>query len=193
MRKNLHLIVVLTFVCVLAGLSLALVNSLTKGRIEAQEKEEILSAVSKVLPMFNNDPLKDKKEIGVDGIIFFIGKYNGCLTGVACEAEAEGYNGSIRVMVGMNSKGEINGVEILQNLETPGLGSRIENLQFRMQFKNRSLANSRLVKDNLAVKKDRGDIDSLSGATISSRGVTQAVSRALHLFQKNKKIILNTD
>ncbi|MEA3560626.1 MAG: RnfABCDGE type electron transport complex subunit G [Candidatus Omnitrophota bacterium] len=191
MKKSLHLIMVLTFVCVLAGLSLALVNSLTKGRIEAQEKGEILSAVSKILPMFNNDPLKDTKEI--DGIIFFIGKYNGCLTGVACEAEAEGYNGSIRVMAGMDSKGEINGVEILQNLETPGLGSRIENLQFRMQFKNRSLANSKLVKGNLAVKKDRGDIDSLSGATISSRAVTRAVSRALHLFQKNKKIILNTD
>ena len=170
MKKSLTLIIVLTSTCLIASLSLALVNALTQDRIEEQKKKETFSSINKVLPVFNNDPLKDKKEI--NGTIFFIGKYNGRVTGVACEAVGEGYSADIRVMVGLSLKGEISGVEILEHLETPGLGSRIEAPEFRLQFKGKSLANF--------------EIDSLTGATISSRGVTEAVKQALDLFQTHR-------
>lgn len=185
MSRNLNLVIVLTLTCVIASLSLASVNKLTEGRISAEKKAEKLSSVRKVLPAFDNDPLEDKKEIGDK--TFFIGKKGGRITGIALEAEGEGYSGDIRVMVGINSAGEIAGVEILEQLETPGLGTRIEEGSFRGQFKGKSLANSKLVEGRLAVKKDNGDIDALTGATISSRGVTQAVDKALHIFQEYKQ------
>jgi electron transport complex protein RnfG len=184
MKKSLSLIIVLSLTCVVASLSLALVNELTEGRIEKEQKIERLSSISKVLPEFNNDPLIDKKAIA--NTTFYIGKYNGRITGIACEGTGQGYSGSIRVMVGISPEGEVSGIEILEHLETPGLGSRIENEEFRAQFKGKSLADSKLVNGNLAVKNDLGDIDALSGATISSRGVTRAVNQALHLFQTHR-------
>ncbi|MEA3328485.1 MAG: RnfABCDGE type electron transport complex subunit G [Candidatus Omnitrophota bacterium] len=177
MKKSLSLVIALTSTCLIASLGLALVNALTQDRIEEQKNKEMLLSINKVLPLFNNNPLKDKKE--TDGTIFFMGKYNGRVTGVACQTAGEGYSAKIRVMVGLNLEGEISGVEILEHLETPGLGSRIETPEFKTQFKGKSPVNFK--------------IDSLTGATISSRGVAQAVRQALDLFQKNKKTILNAD
>ena len=184
MKKALNLMVVLTLTCVIAALSLALADRLTEGRIDAQKKAEKVASIRNVLPAFDNDPLEDKKEI--DGQTFFIGKKAGKITGIALEAEGEGYSGDIRIMAGIDPAGIITGIEILEQLETPGLGARIEDDSFRAQFRGKSLDNSKLVEGRLAVKKDNGDIDALTGATISSRGVTEAVDKALSIFQRYK-------
>ena len=184
MKKALNLVVILTLTCLIAALSLALADRLTEGRIDAQKKAEKVASISNVLPAFDNDPLEDKKEI--DGQTFFIGKKAGKPVGIALEAEGTGYSGNIRIMAGIDPSGKVTGVEILEQLETPGLGARIEDDRFRAQFKGKSLTNSRLVEGHLAVKKDNGDIDALTGATISSRGVTEAVDKALNIFQQYK-------
>ncbi len=198
MKESVRLVFVLTFICLLASLGLALVNRATEQRIAHQKKMEKLSAIRSVLPPFDNDPIKDKKEfiVGKDEEgcpitkTFYLGKMNDKIVGVAFQAEGEGFGGTIMAIIGINLQGETTGIEILDHYETPGLGARIELSEFRGQFIGKSLANSKLVEGSLALMKDRGDIDSLTGATISSRGLTQAVDRALWLFKEHKDDIL---
>lgn len=194
MKESVRLIFVLTLVCLIASLGLALVNRATEQRIAHQKKMEKLSAIRSVLPLFDNDPIEDKKEliVGKDEEgrpitrTFYLGKIDGKIVGIAFQSEGEGFGGAIRAIIGINLQGETTGIEILDHLETPGLGARIELSEFRGQFIGKSLSNSKLVDNSLALIKDRGDIDSLTGATISSRGLTQAVDRALHLFKEYK-------
>lgn len=194
MKESLRSVLVLMVVCLVASFSLAMVNRATEPRIVHQKKMEKLSAIRAVLPPFDNDPIEDSKELVVgtdeEGTpvlkTFYLGKMEGQIAGVAFETEGEGFGGAISVIVGIDPGGEVRGVEVLEHLETPGLGARIELPEFKDQFVDKSLANSKLVDGSLAVTKDRGDIDALTGATISSRGVTQAVDRALHLFKKHR-------
>ncbi len=198
MKESVRLVFVLTFICLLASLGLALVNRATEPRIAHQKKMERLSAIRSVLPPFDNDPIKDKKEfiVGKDKKgrpitkTFYLGKIDGEIVGLAFQSEGEGFGGAIGAIIGINLRGETTGIEILDHLETPGLGARVELSEFRGQFIGKSFANSKLVEGSLALIKDRGDIDSLTGATISSRGLTQTVDRALWLFKEYKDDIL---
>ena len=210
------LIGVLTLTCLISALGLAYVNTLTEEPIAEQKRLAKLRAVEAVLPSFDNDPVKEKKELSVKGknIAFYIGKKKGKVVGVAFSQEGEGYSGFIKIMLGVTPGEEISGVEILEHLETPGLGARIEEPQFKEQFKGKSLGNSKLVggeltvpqegkgvdastratilvKGRLAVRKDGGDIDALTGATVSPRGVVQALDRGLKIFKKYKKRIIS--
>ncbi len=190
MKESAKLVVVLTLVCLIAALALAGVDRLTKEPRLEQKRLAHLKAIKSVLPLFDNDPLKDKKE--TEEITFYLGKKEGEIIGVAFSSKGEGYSGSITIMIGVNPKDDsITGIEILEHMETPGLGANIEKKEFKNQFAEKSLANSKLVDGELAVKKDKGDIDALTGATISSRGVTEAVDKGLKLFLKHKEQILS--
>ncbi len=189
MRESLRLVVVLTLVCLIAALALAGVDRITKGPRLEQKRLAHLKAIKSVLPPFDNDPLKDKKEI--EGMAFYLGKREGAITGVAFSSKGEGYSGFITIIMGVSPRDDsITGIEILEHSETPGLGANIEKEEFKNQFKEKSLANSKLVAGKLAVKKDKGDITALTGATISSRGVTEAVDKGLKVFLKYKEQIL---
>ncbi len=189
MRESSRLVIVLTLVCLIAALALAGVDRLTKEPRLEQKRLAHLKAIRAVLPPLDNDLLKDKKEI--EGVTFYLGKKEGEITGVAFSSKGEGYSGFITIMMGVRPEDDsITGIEILEHIETPGLGANIEKEEFKNQFKEKSLANSKLVEGRLAVKRDRGDIDALTGATISSRGVTEAVDEGLKIFLKYKKQIL---
>jgi electron transport complex protein RnfG len=192
MRNMIKLIAVLTLTCLLSALGLAYVNRLTEEPIAEQKRQAKLRAVKAVLPPFDNDPIKEKKELEIKGgkITFYIGKKEGKVIGVAFSQEGEGYGGFIKVMLGITPGEEISGVEILGHLETPGLGARIEEPRFKEQFKGKSRANSKLVQGKLAVRKDGGDIEALTGATISPRGVTEALNKGLKIFKEHKERIL---
>jgi electron transport complex protein RnfG len=112
---------------------------------------------------------------------------------VAFQTFGEGYGGFIYIMMGIDLEGRISGVKILEHEETPGLGAKIEEPSFRGQFKGKSLENSVLVNGNLAVKKDGGDLDALTGATISPRGVAQAASAGLKIFARHRQEILGAE
>ncbi len=192
MRESLRLVVVLTLVCLIAALALAGVDRLTKEPRLEQKRLAQLKAIKSVLPLFDNDPLKDKKE--TEEITFYLGKKEGKIIGVAFSSKGEGYSGFITIMMGVNPEDDsITGIEILAHMETPGLGANIEKEEFKNQFKEKSLANSKLVNGRLAVKKDKGDIDALTGATISSRGATEAVDKGLKIFLKHKEEILKEE
>lgn len=188
------LIATLTLVCIGAAVALSLVNFLTADRIAQQEWMATMKAIRSVLPPgFDNDPIQDKRKIYIgadskgypDSLEVYLGKEGDRITGVAFSRAGEGYGGFIHVMMGIDTEGKISGIFILPgHFETPGLGANIEKPSFTRTLQGKSLENSKLVAGNLAVDKDGGDIASISGATISPRGVARAVSVGLQLFKR---------
>ena len=98
---------------------------------------------------------------------------------------ALGYGGPIELMLGINPQGIITGIQILKHSETPGLGAKINEETFLKQFVSKNTQNI-----NWALKKDGGEIDQISGATISPRAVVGAIHQGLLFFSKHKDDIL---
>ena len=204
MRSMVMLVVVLTLVCLVSALALALVNRVTEDRIAEQKRLARLRAVTEALPrddvQYDNDPSKDVAEISEwkekDGTPkrIYQGKKNGNIVGVAFTSAGEGYGGFITIMMGLDLAGRITGIEILEHLETPGLGANIENPElFKNQFRGKFPAGSpggelTVVKGRQAEKN--WEIEALTGATVSPRGVVQAVNHGLAMFEKYREQIL---
>ncbi len=184
------MIIVLTIICVISAFALSNIYNITKEPIAEQKRLEMIKAIKSVLPKsVKNDPVKDK--IVIDNKNIFIGKdENGRFVGAAFKVVTkEGYSGTIEIMLGINGKDDsVNGIEILSMGETPGLGAKITQKWFKDQYKKRNLKNT-----NWKVKKDGGDIDQISGATISPRAVTKAVYNGLKFYVKNKAKIVKSN
>ena len=95
--------------------------------------------------------------------------------GYCVESTAGGFGGDLSLMVGFDATGEIKGVSIISHSETPGLGARVDNAEYLAQYQGKS--------GNLALRKENGEIDGISGATISSRAVLAAVNAATERLQ----------
>ncbi|MFQ5454837.1 MAG: RnfABCDGE type electron transport complex subunit G [Nitrospirota bacterium] len=185
-----RLILILTAICISAAFALANIYEITKGPIAEQKRLKVRRSLDAVLPEYNNNIEDDIKEVitGKDKrgndvkVKFYIGRSDEQVVGTAFVVVApDGYGDKIEIMMGVNHKREITGIEILSHRETPGLGERITNKEWRDSFKGRSVANTRF-----SVKKDGGDIDQFTGATISPRAVVKAVKRGLEFYQKNE-------
>ena len=192
MRETGRLVLVLTLISTVAGFALALTHELTKERIENARKEYELKAVKKVLLIeeklkeLKGELVIEKKEVEFEEtkVPVYRGRMNENVFGTAIKTAGKGYGGDIETVVGINRKGVITAVEIVEHKETPGLGAKIIEAFFRDQFKGKSARNK------IKVRKDGGEIDAISGATISPQGVCQAVERALELFSEKKEEIL---
>ena len=196
MKDILRLIIVLTCLCIVSAIALAKIYDLTKGPIAHQKRLEVLRAIKTVLPPYDNEPDRDmvKLSMGIDKKgeeiqgVFYRGRKGGRLVGVAFKViSPEGYGGNIEVMVGLLPNGTIHGVEVLSHLETPGLGAKIREVKFKDRFKKRNLSNT-----TWAVKKDAGDIDGITGATISSRAVIKAVKEGLEFYRDHEPSIVGS-
>jgi Na+-translocating ferredoxin:NAD+ oxidoreductase subunit G len=186
MKEIIRLVVVLTTVSALAGLSLAYVNEKTREPRAYQDRLKLLSSLNQVLPQHDNQP--DEKTVDIHGTKYkyYVSSRGGKVNGIAFETSSDkGYSGLIRIMVGIKPTGEITSIEIMDQKETPGLGSRITEGWFKSQYKGKSLQNAQW-----KVKKDGGDFDQISGATISPRAVTNAVKDGLEKFEQNRQRIL---
>ena len=158
---------ILSVTCLTATLVLALTYEVTKPKIEAELKGEESAALKEILP--GADTFKEKS---IEGIEYFDAMKDGELIGYCVRVVANGYNGYIRLVVGIDRSGIIKGVQVLEQYETPGLGSKITEVRpgekdawFLRQFKGKSASTVTLKKD----------VDAITGATISSRAVTNAV------------------
>ena len=184
MKEVIRLTAVLTIVCVLAGLALSYVSEATREARAYQDRLELLSSLNMVLPEHDNEPDKELRKIADD--TYYIARKGGEINGVAFITSSDkGYSGSIRIIMGVKPEGEIISIGILEQKETPGLGSKITEGWFIDQYKGKSLENAKW-----AVKKDGGDFEQISGATISPRAVTGAVQKGLEAYEKNKQEIL---
>jgi electron transport complex protein RnfG len=109
----------------------------------------------------------------------------GTITHHVISGTQEGYSGEIRFLIGVDINGLIEGVRILSHSETPGLGDKIEieKNDWILSFNQRSLANTSTWK----VKKDGGEFDQFSGATITPRSVVKGVHNALRALEKSQE------
>jgi electron transport complex protein RnfG len=184
------LVGVLTLICIIAGLLLALVNQLTAGPISEAARKSKMDALGKVLPACDNDPGADVCTVtNANGEWrFYVARKDGAYAGAAFETTSrEGYGGDIVVMVGVSGQGAVNGIEILSQKETPGLGAKIESPSFKGQFAGLPIEETRW-----AVKKDGGTIDQITAATISSRAVVDAIQTGLDVYREHRNTIQAT-
>ena len=181
------LVIVLTCISLLAALALTGVYALTKGPIEQGQREKKEKALQAVLPEYEGS-VRDTVIIDADNeeipVHLAIGK-NGELCGAGIETYTKkAFAGRFDLMVGFDAEGTIVNTEVIKAGETPGLGDKInkDKSDFAMQFNHQNPAEFQLV-----VKKDGGDVDAITAATISSRAYCDAVQRAYDIFMKIKE------
>lgn len=185
MKETIKMIGAMMAFCIVAGFMLAWINTKTKAPIEAAYKHEMMIALKKVLPPYDNNIIAEAmvfKENGKDWT-FYIARQAGTYVGTASLSRSNrGYGGPIEILIGILSDGTIKSVEILRaDKETPGLGAKIKDHGFLDQFNGRSAVNGSWSK----VTKDGGQIQAITGATISSRAVAQEVQAALRIYAKH--------
>lgn len=180
---------VLTVICLIAGIVLAAVYDLTSGPIEQAKRAEKLAALEKVLPEYDNDPYQNTCTIATEAsdIVFYIARKDGEFVGAAFESSAPGYGDVVTVMVGVSAGNQIHAVAVLDApKETPGLGAKIKDSEYLDQFVGKGAE----AREWCKVTKDSGEINAVTGATISSRAVTTAVSSGLNTFIQNREAIV---
>ena len=175
---------VLFAVCIVISGSLAVVNDITKDIIEQrtnEEKDELRFEVMNDADSFSEvygEGVPDSVKDLPDSVKAIFEGYKGQeLAGYVIDVVVKGYGGDISMTVGVNKNGQVIGVKTGDNNETPGLGSKATEPEFISQF------NDVGVEDNLTLvkqgKKADNEIQAISGATVSSRAVTDGVQAAL--------------
>ncbi|HHF98472.1 RnfABCDGE type electron transport complex subunit G [Candidatus Aerophobetes bacterium] len=171
MKKSYHMILTLTLVGIISSGALVGIYKYTQPMIKANQRKALEEAIFQVLPDAKSFKTikKDKREIyqGIDS--------SGKIVGYAFVGEGPGYQGIIKVMIGVDPEFEKTlGIEVLESVETPGLGQKITMSFFRDQFHN--LVIKPFVK--LVKKKPvaPNEIQAITGATISSQAVVDIVN-----------------
>ena len=180
----LNMFVALFVICIVAGGVLGIVFNATKDPIAAAENAKRTAAIKNVLPEFNTLKTVNVKSAMEDAEIPFHLAYDADNNFIGAAVETftnKGFSGNISLMVGILADGSVKNISVLQHAETPGLGSKMEEETFKGQFCDKNPASF-----NFSVKKDGGDVDAITAATISSRAFCDAVNRALSTFENNK-------
>ena len=175
-----NMVLVLFCITLISSACVGLVNMITVDPIAKAKEAAVKAALAQVLPEFD---ATEKGEHTADEltILSYKATKDGKVVGYAIEtATKNGFSGLVRLMVGFDTKGTILNVNVLEQSETPGLGAKMTEegspLLASIQGKEAS-------KVNLTVKKDGGDVDALTAATISSRAYAEAVARAYEVFK----------
>lgn len=184
--------------CLGFGLVLAYSDHITINDITARALEDRLNSLAEVVPheLHDNNLVEDamsmKNEQGRDITVYRATK-GGQVTALAYEIYGVGYAGQIRLMMGIDAEGKILGVRVLQHKETPGLGDKMEvkKNHWILEFDGLSLGNPPVEK--WKVKKDGGQFDQWTGATITPRGVVDAIRRGLELYATHKEQMTDMD
>ncbi len=174
----------------------AWLQSATAERIAENLQQARLKSINEVIDadLYDNNILEAQQLVtdeqlipgGLQAAIYTATK-NDVLVATVIETIApDGYSGNIRMLIGIDPAGKLTGVRILEHRETPGLGDTIDQYHsdYLDVFTGKSLGNP--VSSRWAVKKDGGDFDQLTGATITPRAVVQAVKRALLYYNANQ-------
>ena len=175
----------LFIVTLLASTALALVYVATKGPIEDARRLKKMNAIGEVIPAFDNDPGSDVVKLGSgkDTLYFYRAFRGDTISGIAVESYTyTGFSGLVKIMVGFLPDGSIYSTAVLEHAETPGLGDKMikeksldkaTGMSWSSQFEGKNPKDFRL-----KVKKDDGDVDAITAATITSRAFCDAVQTA---------------
>lgn len=176
----LNMTAVLFGITLVASAGVGAVNMITEEPIARAKEAATVAALNEVLPAFDRttDELMTIDEMPVT---VYTATKDGAVAGYAVQTMTkQGFGGVVRMMVGFTPEGEVVNVNVLEQTETPGLGTKMadEGNPLLGSVKGQRLENKKLVDGKLAVTKDGGDVDALTAATISSRAYVDAINRA---------------
>ena len=178
-----NMVLSLTLISLGASACLGFVYDLTKEPIAVSVLNKKLNAIKEVVPEFNNNPYEEMYRLPTgegDSLDIFPARKDDEIIGYAVNTYTDkGFSGRINIMAGFKADGTINNIAVLEHKETPGLGTKMADPPFRNQFNDRNP--SQFV---LKVKKDGGQVDAITAATISSRAFCDAIQRAYNTLQK---------
>ncbi|SJZ67239.1 RnfABCDGE type electron transport complex subunit G [Selenihalanaerobacter shriftii] len=161
------MVAVLTIIMIVSATVLTFTFALTKPKIDAYAAKMKKQAILNVLP-----GAVKYETVNKDGLELYKGyDDNGNLVGTAIETEGPGFQGIIKIMLGMDLRNDkVLAIKILSHLETPGLGARITEPSFENQFDNKSFSDNFKAKD---------DVEAIAGATISSQAVSDIIENTI--------------
>jgi electron transport complex protein RnfG len=179
----------------LSAAMLIIGNLSTHAVIEKRLSEDLQASLERVIPapLYTNN-LLDAPLLVTDAQGRQVQVYRGIkahqVTAVAFRIIGNGYAGEIELILGLDSDGRILGVRVLSHAETPGLGDKIEERKsdWIFGFNGKSLENT--TSDQWRVKKDGGEFDQFTGATITPRGVVKAIHQGLDFYQQHRGELL---
>ncbi|MBN1182022.1 MAG: RnfABCDGE type electron transport complex subunit G [Bacteroidales bacterium] len=182
-------------VTLISSTALAFVYKKTKDPIDKAMEDAKKAAIEKVVPAFDNNPITESYKIAsdLDSLTVYTAKQGEQVIGFAVETYTKkAFNGIFKIMVGFLPDGTINDISVLEASETPGLGDKIKKeksldkntgLSWSSQFNGKNPESFKLI-----VKKDGGDVDAITAATISSRAFCDALSRGYNALKQADKI-----
>lgn len=176
----LNMTAVLFGITLVASAGVGVVNMITEEPIAAAKEAATKAALTEVLPAFDATTA-EVLTIDEMPITVYTATSAGAVSGYAVQSMTkQGFGGVVRLMVGFTPEGEVVNVSVLEQTETPGLGTKMadEGNVLLGSVKGQKLEEKKLVDGKLAVKKDGGDVDALTAATISSRAYVDAINRA---------------
>lgn len=191
-------IVVLT---IAAAIGLTVINGVTRERVERNAQEWLTQRVNLLVPpdKRDNDLLTDKAIaiapdlLGIDGgvAVYRVRKNGQPVAAILHMTAPDGYRGPIELLVAIDASGKLIGVQVIRHRETPGLGDQFENRHrdWLPEFSGRSLENP--PQQRWAVRKDGGDFDAFTGATITPRAIVKAVRRSLEFYRAKQQAIFS--
>lgn len=175
-----NMVLVLLAITLVSSAAVGYVYSITKDPIAAAKAAKVEAALAEVLPPFDATTATVLETDGLE-VTVHTATQGGEVSGYAVESiTKEGFGGVVKLMVGFNTAGCIHNISVLEQNETPGLGTKMteEGNPLKVSFAGKNPADMKL-----AVKKDGGDVDALTAATISSRAYVDAVARAWRAVQ----------
>lgn len=185
----------------LASVVLVISDIETHEAIALAKAADQKASLEQVIPtdLHDNDLLQDTLLISNSSAdpaaegntLVYLARKDQQIVAVAYEQTGYGYAGEITIIMGVNHHGDVLGVRVLSHSETPGLGDRIEvqKSDWILNFNGRSL--SAPSESGWQVKKDGGQFDQFTGATITPRAVVKMVKQGLKFFEQHRDFILN--
>ena len=175
-----NMVVVLGLITFISAACVGVVNMITEEKIAEAKARATSEALEAVLPAFDRT---ESWTMEADGLQLTINKAiaGEQTVGFAVESISKnGFGGVVRLMVGFDAEGRILNINVLEQTETPGLGTKMcdEGNPLLASFKDKMAADVKM-----SVRKDGGDVDALTAATISSRAYSEAVARAYEAFK----------
>ncbi len=177
-------------ICYLVSMLLIGGNIKTQPLIEEHIVNDQIKMLKQVLPaeLYDNNPIEESQII-TDSRYFknpvkiLVAKKGNEFSGAALLISTPGWGGIIQFILGLDANGEITGVRVISHKETPGLADKIELTKdnWILSFDGKSLSNTSA--QQWAVKKDKGEFDQFTGATITPRSMVKGIHQGLQFYQ----------
>ena len=173
----------LFIVALISSTLLTLVYNITEEPIKEAQNRIISDGIKEVIVTeFDNDPFAEKIVVrrGKERYTLYPARNKGYVTSIVMKSLSNnGFGGRIDIIVGFLLDGRISGYKVISHKETPGLGSKIDEKGFKERIIGMSPNTS-----SFNVRQDGGEIDAITGATISSRALIDAIKRAYRGYKK---------